>query len=178
MIDGVMGGRSTYGICLGALPGGLRRATRTGSSSGGLGVVLATRYSDDEEGSPWSFVLYVDERGDEAQREVLERSSPVAGQDAARALPLGLEGEPPACGSARGDRDRARARRAAGSAPAAFVEVRAAAGRERRDGHLRHPRPRAAGRELVAESLEVHDGELEFSFRGSCAFESDFAYEG
>ena len=34
------------------------------------------------------------------------------------------------------------------------------------------------GRELVAESLDVHDGELEFSFRGNCAFESDFDYRG
>jgi hypothetical protein len=32
------------------------------------------------------------------------------------------------------------------------------------------------GRELVAESLEVSDGELAFSFRGNCAYESDFDY--
>lgn len=36
-----------------------------------LGVVLASRYSDDEPGSPWSYVLYVDARGDEAQRQAL-----------------------------------------------------------------------------------------------------------
>ena len=28
------------------------------------------------------------------------------------------------------------------------------------------------------ENLEVSDGELEFSFRGNCGYESDFAYEG
>ena len=38
----------------------------------GLGVALAARYSDDEEGSPWSFVLYVDEHADAAQRHALE----------------------------------------------------------------------------------------------------------
>ena len=34
------------------------------------------------------------------------------------------------------------------------------------------------GREVYAENLEVSDGELEFSFRGNCGYESDFAYEG
>jgi hypothetical protein len=34
------------------------------------------------------------------------------------------------------------------------------------------------GREVYAENLEVSDGELEFAFRGSCGYESDFAYEG
>jgi hypothetical protein len=35
-------------------------------------AVLANRYDDDEPGSPWSFVLYVDERADERQRAALE----------------------------------------------------------------------------------------------------------
>ena len=34
------------------------------------------------------------------------------------------------------------------------------------------------GREVLAESLEVHDGELEFAFRGNCGYESDFDYRG
>ena len=40
------------------------------STSPVCGVVI-DRYDDDEPGSPWSFFLYVDERGDEAQREAL-----------------------------------------------------------------------------------------------------------
>jgi len=32
---------------------------------------MAIRYDDDEPGSPWRFVLYVDERGDEQQRSAL-----------------------------------------------------------------------------------------------------------
>jgi hypothetical protein len=36
-------------------------------------VVLATSYDDDEEGSPWSHWLYLDERGDDRQREALEQ---------------------------------------------------------------------------------------------------------
>jgi hypothetical protein len=52
-----MGGRSTYGICLGALSWRVVEGHADGLDLAGLGVVLATRYSDDEEGSPWSFVL-------------------------------------------------------------------------------------------------------------------------
>src|SRR5204863_2700654 len=37
----------------------------------GLGALLVLEYSDDEPGSPWDFFLYVDERGDERQREAL-----------------------------------------------------------------------------------------------------------
>ena len=37
----------------------------------GLGAVMACRYDDDEPGSPWTFFLYVDERGDDDQREAL-----------------------------------------------------------------------------------------------------------
>ena len=36
-----------------------------------LGVALATRYDDDEPGSPWTIVLYVDERADERRRALL-----------------------------------------------------------------------------------------------------------
>jgi hypothetical protein len=32
---------------------------------------MTLRYDDDEPGSPWRFVLYVDERGDDAQRSAL-----------------------------------------------------------------------------------------------------------
>ena len=71
-IDGVMGGRSTYGECLGALSWQIEEGSADAVDLAGLGVVLATRYSDDEEGSPWSFVLYLDDRADEAQREALE----------------------------------------------------------------------------------------------------------
>src|SRR5215218_5976498 len=70
-IDGMTGGRSTYDQCLGALSWRIEDGHMDGLELAGLGVVLATRYSDDEEGSPWSFVLYVDERGDEGQRAAL-----------------------------------------------------------------------------------------------------------
>src|SRR5262249_40601651 len=71
-IDGAGGARSTHGICLGAVSWLVEEGHADGVPLDGLGVVLAVRYSDDEPGSPWSVFLYVDERGDDAQRAALE----------------------------------------------------------------------------------------------------------
>jgi hypothetical protein len=174
-----MGGRSTYGICLGALSWLVTEGNAGDVDLAGLGVVLATRYRDDEEGSPWSFVLYLDQRGDEAQLAALEAiftgrlpdsqldHFPWAWKEsrelAVRPAEIEIEHIP--------GRGWFRAR--------GYVEVRASRPVESDEnvtcvipGHER------TGRELVAESLEVHDGELDFSFRGNCAFESDFTYSG
>ena len=174
-----MGGRSTYGICLGALSWRVVQGHADGLDLAGLGVVLATRYSDDEEGSPWSFVLYVDDRGDEQQREALAAifsgASPGTQVEhfpwawkaskliAVRPARIEIEHTP--------GRGWFRAR--------GFVEVRIAkpvAGSEAVTcvipGHER------TGRELIAETLEVSDDELEFAFRGNCGYESDFDYQG
>ena len=59
-IDGVPGGRSTYGECLGVLSWVIEDGRADDISLDGLKVALATRYHDDEPGSPWRFVLYVD----------------------------------------------------------------------------------------------------------------------
>jgi hypothetical protein len=71
-IGGRDGGRSSYGICEGALSWAIRRGHAGDVDLSGLAVVLAVHYDDDEPGSPWDHVLYVDERGDERQREALE----------------------------------------------------------------------------------------------------------
>src|SRR5437870_12242250 len=72
-VGGRSGGRSTHGICLGALSWLIGEGQAGDVDLAGLGVVLVLRYSDDEPGSPWTFVLYVDERGDERQRDALAR---------------------------------------------------------------------------------------------------------
>ena len=71
-IGGRQGGRSTYGVCLGSLSWQIEEGDAGGIELAGMRAVLANRYDDDEAGSPWSYVLYVDERADERQREVLE----------------------------------------------------------------------------------------------------------
>src|SRR5438477_1716380 len=71
-IGGRAGGDSTYGVCMGALSWGIDKGRAGDVDLGGLNVGLAVRYDDAEEGSPWDFRLYLDERGDERQREALE----------------------------------------------------------------------------------------------------------
>ena len=70
-VGGRTGGRSTYGICMGALSWAITEGHAGETDLAGLGVVMAIRYDDDEPGSPWDFHLYVDARGDQRQREAL-----------------------------------------------------------------------------------------------------------
>jgi hypothetical protein len=71
MVDGLVGGRSTFGICFGLLGWRIDEGIAEDVTLAGLGVAMTLRYDDDEPGSPWRFVLYVDERGDDAQRSAL-----------------------------------------------------------------------------------------------------------
>ena len=71
-INGVPGGRSTHGICEGALSWQIVSGEADETDLSGLRVVLTGRYSDDEEGSPWTWMLYVDERATEEQQRALE----------------------------------------------------------------------------------------------------------
>jgi hypothetical protein len=178
-IDGVMGGRSTHGICLGALSWRIVAGEADGVELDGLGVVLACRYSDDEAGSPWSFVLYVDDRGDEQQREALEaiftgrlRGSQIDHFPWARKASTQLAVRPAAIEI---EHLAGRGWFRAGK----HVEVRVAHAVESGETVTcvipGHERP---GREVVAERLDVHDGELDYSFRGNCGYESDFDYRG
>jgi hypothetical protein len=70
-IGGEAGGRSTYGECIGALSWRVEDGNDGETDLAGLGVVLACRYHDDEPGSPWSYVLFVDDRATPAQHESL-----------------------------------------------------------------------------------------------------------
>ena len=49
------GGRSTYGVCLGALSWRIEDGRAGEVDLSGLDVVLASSYDDDEPGSPWDF---------------------------------------------------------------------------------------------------------------------------
>ena len=70
-IGGRSGGRSTYGVCTGALSWAVTLGYAGDVDLAGLGAVMACQYDDDEAGSPWTFLLYVDERGDDDQRRAL-----------------------------------------------------------------------------------------------------------
>jgi len=178
-IDGRPGGRSTHGICDGALSWSIDAGEADGIDLAGLGVVIATRYSDDEEGSPWSFAMFVDERGNAAQRQALEEIfSGGLGGTVLEHFPWAWKASNPlGAEPARIEIDHTPGRgwfRAGGK-----VSVRVSAlyaGLETVTcvipGHER------TGREVVAEALEVDAGSLGFEYRGVCGYESTFAYAG
>jgi hypothetical protein len=176
-IAGKQGGRSTFGICMGSLCWQIQEGSAGEADLTGLRVVMALRYSDDEPGSPWTYVLYVDERGDAGQRQALEDIwTGRRGGTALSQFPWVWK-------------------------PSDLVAVRAVeieldhtAGRGwfRATGHVTvHVREPVAdqetvtcvipghhqsGREVVADTLSVQDGPLEFAFSGRCGYEAPFAY--
>lgn len=176
-MGGRSGGRSTYGVCEGALSWVIERGHAGDVDLGGLAAVLACRYDDDEPGSPWDFFLYLDERGDERQRAALEAilTGSLGGaalaqfpwafkpsrQLGVRVVPIEVERSP-----------RRRWFRAG-----AYVDVRVGdpvGGQEPVTcvipGHHR------SGTEHHGEMLRVTDGPLSFELSGRCAYQSTFEY--
>jgi hypothetical protein len=176
-IDGKSGGRSTEGVCMGALSWRVQNGHAGDVDLSGLRVLLVCRYDDDEPGSPWSFVLYVDEQGDETQREALsqiflgklggtpQEQFPWVWKDsdvlAVRAVSIEIDHTPGRGWFRTGG----------------HVDVRIRAPFEEQatvtcviPGHNR------TGREVHAELIAVDDGELKFEFSDRCGYESDFQY--
>ncbi len=71
MVGGVPGGRSTHGVCFGALSWLVDDGQADGVDLSGLAASLVTQYDDDEPGSPWSLVVHIDAHGNEEQRRAL-----------------------------------------------------------------------------------------------------------
>ena len=178
-IDGVPGGRSTHGECLGVLSWVIERGHAHEVPLDGLAVALATRYHDDEAGSPWSFVVYLDERADDAQRQALEAiytgalggdaltHFPWAWKDAVRVAVRPVEIEV----SHESRRQWLRIRD--------HVSLRI---RDRYQGPETVtcviPGHDRTGEELVADELRVTDGPLRFDYEGNCGFSASFDYAG
>ena len=176
-IGGRQGGRSTYGVCLGSLSWQIEAGDAGGIELAGMRTVLANRYDDDEEGSPWSYVLYVDERADERQREVLEAI--FTGQlGGTPELQFPWVWKPSMLLAVRHvaiDIDHTPGRgwfRAGGQ-----VSVRVREPVQRQEpvtcvipGYDR------SGREVVADLLSVEDGPLEFEITLKCGYEATFDY--
>lgn len=176
-IGGHPGGRSTTGLCQGALSWAIDQGRAGDVDLSGFGVVMAIRYHDDEPGSPWSFFLYLDQRGDERQREALTeiflgrlggtplKQFPWAWKPSdllgVRTVPIEMDHTPGRGWFRAGDRVTLRIReRVPGQETVTCVIP----------GHHQ------PGYELYADTLAVEDGPLEFEFSGRCGFESQFAY--
>ncbi len=178
-IHGVPGGRSTFAECLGVLSWVIERRHGGGVALDGLAVALATRYHDDESGSPWSYLVYLDERADASQRAVLEAIYTGAlGGDAlthfpwawknayclgVRPVEIEVSHEPRRQWLRVRDRVSVRIRdRYAGPETVTCVIP----------GHDR------SGEELVADELRVSDEQLRFEYAGNCGYGGTFDYSG
>ena len=176
-VGGKPGGRSTYGICQGALSWMVHDGRAGDVDLSGLGAILALRYDDDEPGSPWTYFLYVDDRGDARQQEALALIfTGQLGGSAADHFPWAWKAS-----HLLGWR-----------AVEIHIDHAPRRGRFRAGGHVTlrvaDPVPDQApvtcvipghdrsGTELVADVLHVDDGPLSFEVHGRCAFESTFEY--
>jgi hypothetical protein len=178
-INGMSGGRSTHGVCFGVLSWIVEEGAVDGVDVGGLAVALAVSYSDDEPGSPWTWVLYLDRRAEEDQRSALEavftgRLGGSANDHFPWAWkPSHLVAVRPADIEVDHTQRRQRLR------IRDHVEVRI---RNRYEGDEAVtcviPGHDRTGEELVADELRVDDGELEFSYRDVCGYAASFDYAG
>ena len=178
-VDGMAGGRSTHGICLGVLSWLIEDGDADGTPLDGLGVVLALRYDDDEPGSPWSYFLYVDERGDDVQRAALEDIFVGRrGGDIEQHAPwIWKESHLLGVSPAAIEIDHTPRRQWFRVRDRVEVCVAAPVADQGRvtcviPGHDR------TGEELTVERLRVTDEPLGFDYRGVCAYASSFDYSG
>ena len=168
-IDGVLGDRSTHGICFGVLSWRVDEGQADAVDLSGSGAVMTYRYDDDEPGSPWTLVLHVD-GPDELADVLLGRHGgehvltlpwvrkPNASMRIERAR---IEFGP---GDVRvGDAIRLRATQPFETESTVSCIVPG------------HDRP---GTELVNDEVHAFDPPFDFELHGTCAFTRDFDYAG
>ncbi len=178
-IDGVGGGRSTHGVCMGVLSWLIEEGHVDSVDLAGLPVALASRYGDDEPGSPWTWVLYLDAARTGEQRAALEDIfTGRIGGDAERHFPWAWKpSELVAVRPVEITVDHTRRRQRLRIRDRVSVRIRDRYGGDETvtcviPGHER------AGEELVADELVVEDEALAFEYRGVCGYGSTFDYSG
>lgn len=176
-IGGVPGGRSQHGICLGVLSWQIKEGRVDGTDLAGLAVALVYRYDDDEQGSPWSMTLHVDERaGTVASAALADIFLGRAGGARVQALPWVRK--PVAAievRSSRIDIDHASERRFLRVADRVTLTISRPYKTDQTVTCIitSHDRP---GTELVAERLSVRGDVIEAEFSGKTGFTAGFAY--
>jgi Protein of unknown function (DUF1326) len=168
-IDGMTGGRSTHGVCFGALSWWVDEGQAADVDLAGAGAVMTYSYDDDEPGSPWTLVLYVD-GPDELGQILLGRLG------GGHVLTLPWVRKPTTSVEVRhaeisfgngdvrvGDAVRLRATTPYGTDAAVSCIVPG------------HDRP---GTELINDEVVVDDPPFGFELRGTCAFRREFDYRG
>jgi len=170
------GGRSTYDTCDFVLSWVIDDGHVNGRGLSGLSAVMVGSYSDDEEGSPWRVMLFVDEDADETrQGDLADVFLGRIGGDThrlygrvirdvtmVRPAAIGLVHEP---GRWRIGIDT-------------FVEVRSTLEADS-DGPVSCGiTDFAPGTEMISDVLTVAVPPYEWNLRERCSFESAFVYRG
>jgi hypothetical protein len=178
-IDGVGGGRSTHGVCMGVLSWIVEDGAVGDLDLSGLPVALAIRYSDDEAGSPWTWVLYVSDEGSDEQRDAFAAIfSGELGGDALTHFPWAWKPSiHVAVRTAAFEVDHTPRRQRLRVRD--WVEVRI---RDRFAGEQTVtcviPGHDRTGEELVTERIAAADGPLDFHVEDVCGYASTFSYAG
>jgi hypothetical protein len=178
-INGVPGGRSTYGECLGVLTWRIDHGHAGDSPLVGLKVALATRYHDDEPGSPWSHVVYVDHIADADQHAALvDIFTGRRGGDALEHFPWAWkESKLLDVRRVQIDVSHEPRRQWLRIRDLVTVSIRGAwPGPETVTCVI--PGHEERGEELVADELRVADDMLQFSYTGNCGYAAGFDYRG
>lgn len=176
-IGGRPGGRSTYGECLGALSWIVKEGRAGDTDLADMRTVLAMRYHDDEPGSPWTFALFVDARGDERQRQALAdiftgrlggtplKQFPWVFKPATllgvEALDIEIDHTPGRGWFRAPGKVEVRVRGPVPDQEAVTCLI---------SGHHRQ------GRELLSDAIDIDISPLVFSVHGRCAYETTFEY--
>jgi hypothetical protein len=178
-IDGAPGGRSTHGVCTGVLSWVIEEGDVGGTAISPQPVALALRYSDDEKGSPWTWVLYLDRRAPEKERDALGALfTGRLGGDAETHFPWAWkESELVAVRAVEIDVDHTRRRQ--------WLRIRDHVSVRIRD---RYPGPETVtcvipghdreGEELLTDELSVEDGPLDFTCHDVTGYGTTFEYSG
>jgi hypothetical protein len=176
-VGGRAGGRSTYGTCQGALSWAVLDGRAGDVDLSGLGAVLVLSYDDDEPGSPWTYFLYVDERGSERQREALALIlTGELGGTAKRQFPWAFKESRPLGWRAAPIEIQHTSRRGwfrAGEQVTLRVGDPVA---DQEPVTCVIPGHHRSGVELHADLLRVEEGPLSFEVTGRCAYRSTFSY--
>ena len=176
-IGGRPGGRSTHGICLGVLSWHVEHGHAEGVELSGLAVALVCRYDDDEDGSPWTVALHVDERATPAAEAALaDIFLGRLGGGRVEALPWVRK----PCASvrihqSRIELDHVSERRWLKVAERVVLRVGPPVVTDETVSCI-VPGHDQEGVEYHAELLQIHDESLDAELVGVCAFSAPFAY--
>ena len=145
----------------------------------GLPVALAIRYHDDEAGSPWTWILYLDDQASEEQSAALEGIyTGRLGGDADTHFPWAWKAsELVGVRRVNIEVDHTRRRQWLRIRDRVSLRIRGAyPGDETVTCVI--PGHETPGEELIADQLVVEDGPISLSYQGNCAYGSTFAYAG